>query len=149
MAKLQTSDTKTSKVLEILRKEYPFERILLGVLGALVIILGVYLLQGTLNPTSALLEIRLTNWWIFDSEAKRMIFTILVIVIGTVSLFMAIWPFFVPSFAEMKKVTWPNRKTILNHSARVFGFIIILSAFFLLIDYPLRAFFKWIAELGA
>ncbi|QMS85352.1 preprotein translocase subunit SecE [Candidatus Xianfuyuplasma coldseepsis] len=149
MAKLQIPDKKPSRVLEILRKEYPFERILLGVLGALVIILGVYLLQGILNPTQALLEIRLTDWWIFNSETKRIIFTIVVIVIGVVSLFMAIWPFFVPSFAEMKKVTWPNRKTILNHSARVFGFIIILSAFFLIVDWPLRRLFQWITELGA
>ena len=34
--------------------------------------------------------------------------------------------------SELKKVTWPNRNTILNHSARVFGFILILSFFFIL-----------------
>ena len=143
MAKPTTDKPKTSKVLEILQKEYPFERILLGVLGALVIILGVYLLE------EEVLEIRLTTWWIFNTELKRMIFSIIVIVIGTISFFMAIWPFFVPSFAEMKKVTWPNRSTILNHTARVFGFILILAFFFVLVDWPLREIFDWISSLGA
>ena len=143
MAKLQIPEKKPSRVMEILRKEYPFERILLGILGALVIILGVYLIEGDV------LEIRLTNWWIFNTDTKQLIFSIIVIVVGVVSLFMSIWPFFVPSFGEMKKVTWPNRKTILNHTARVFGFILLLSLFFVLVDWPLRELFKWINGLGA
>jgi preprotein translocase subunit SecE len=141
MAKQQLEQTKTSKVLEILKKEYPFERVLLGVLGALVIILGVYLIE------EEVLEIRLTDWWIFNTATKRLIFSIVVITVGAVSFLMAIWPFFVPSFAEMKKVSWPDKSTILNHSARVFGFILILGLFFVLVDWPLRELFQWIAGL--
>lgn len=141
MAKQQLEKPKTSKVLEILKKEYPFERVLLGVLGALVIILGVYLIE------EEVLEIRLTDWWIFNTATKRLIFSIVVIIVGAVSFFMAIWPFFVPSFAEMKKVSWPNKTTIMNHSARVFGFILILSLFFVLVDWPLRYLFEWITGL--
>jgi len=143
MAKLQLPEKKPSRVLEILRKEYPFERILLGVLGALVVIIGVYLIEGNQ------LQIRLTDWWIFDSATKRLIFSITVVSIGAISLFMAIWPFFVPSISEMRKVTWPNRKTILNHTGRVFGFIIFLAVFFVALDYPLRELFAWLYSLGA
>lgn len=142
MAKMKLPEQKPNRILEILKKEYPFERILLGVLGALVIILGVYLIEGTV------LEIRLTNWWIFNTDTKILIFSIFVIVIGAVSLFMAVWPFFVPSFAEMRKVTWPNKNTILNHTARVFGFILIISFFFILADFAFRPFFNWITSLG-
>ncbi len=142
MANKKTTELKPNRVLEILRKEYPFERILLGVLGAFVLILGVYLVEGNV------LEIRLTNWWIFNSELKRTIFAIIVIIVGSFSFLMAIWPFFVPSFSEMRKVTWPNRSTILNHSARVFGFIIFIALFFVLADVGLRPFFRWITELG-
>jgi preprotein translocase subunit SecE len=142
MAKNQV-EQKENKVLAILRKEYPFEKILLGVLGALVIVLGVYLIEGEV------LEIRLTSWWIFNTEIKRLIFAIFVIVVGAISFVMAIWPFFTPSFSEMRKVSWPNRSTILNHSARVFGFIIILSLFFVLADLAFIPLFQWIAELGA
>ncbi len=142
MVKNQIKEPKTNKIIDILRKEYPFERILLGVLGALVLILGVYLVEGKV------LEIKLTDWWIFNTELKRTIFAVLVIAIGSVSFVMSVWPFFVPSFAEMKKVTWPNRSTIVNHSARVFGFIFLLVGFFIIIDLALKPFFGWIVELG-
>lgn len=135
-------EQKPNRILEILRTEYPLERVLLGVLGALVLILGVYLIEGSV------LTIRLTNWWIFDAEWKRLTFAILLTVIGTVALIMSLWPFFVPSFAEMRKVTWPNRSTIANNSARVFGFIIFISLFFVLIDLGLRPLFEWINTLG-
>ena len=131
-------EQKPNKVIEILRKEYPFERILLGILGAFVLILGVYLVEGEV------LSIRLTSWWIFNSEIKRTIFAIFIILVGTFAFLLSVWAFFVPSVAEMKKVTWPNRSTILNHSARVFGFIIILSMFFVIIDYGLMPLFDWL-----
>jgi len=131
-------EQKPNKVIEILRKEYPFERILLGILGAFVLILGVYLVEGEV------LTIRLTTWWIFNTEVKRTIFAIFIILVGTFAFLLSVWAFFVPSFAEMKKVTWPNRSTILNHSARVFGFIIILSLFFVVIDFGLIPLFQWL-----
>jgi len=142
MAK-NVEESKKSKVLEILRKEYPFEKLLLGVLGVIVLVLGVYLVQGTV------LEIRYTDLWIFNTPLKITIFSIFVIVIGAVSFLLAVWPFFVPSFAEMKKVSWPNGKTIFNHSLRVFGFIIILALFFVIIDFGLRPLFIWLNAMGA
>jgi len=142
MAKKELQEQKPNKVLEILRTEYPFERILLGVLGVMVLVLGVYLIEGEF------LTIRLTTWWIFDSAAKRLAFSIFIVVVGAIALIMAIWPFFVPSFAEMRKVSWPKRKTRLNHVARVFGFIIFVAVFFVLIDLGLNPFFSWINSLG-
>ena len=142
MAK-KVEEVKKNKVLEILKKEYPFEKILLGLLGAIVLILGIYLVEGTI------LEIKFTDWWIFDSALKITIFSIFVIVIGAVSFLLSIWPFFVPSIGEMKKVSWPNKTTITNHSARVFGFILLIGMFFVVIDFGLRPLFKWLLELGA
>lgn len=132
-------EQKPNKVIEILKKEYPFERILLGVLGVFVILLGVYLVDG-----KELISIKLTSWWIFNTDLKRTLFATFIILVGSFAFFMAVWAFFVPSFAEMKKVTWPSRSTIANHSARVFGFIIVLSLFFVVIDLGLVRLFKWI-----
>ncbi|MCK5761836.1 MAG: preprotein translocase subunit SecE [Candidatus Izimaplasma sp.] len=142
MAK-KTEEIKKNKVLEILKKEYPFEKILLGVLGAIVVILGIYLVEGTV------LEIRYTDWWIFNSPLKVTIFSIFVIVIGVISFLLSIWPFFVPSFGEMKKVSWPNKVVISNHSARVFGFIFVIGMFFVAIDLGLMPLFEWLNGLGA
>lgn len=142
MAK-KTEEIKKNKVLEILKKEYPFEKILLGILGAIVLVLGIYLVEGTI------LEIKFTDWWIFDSPLKVTIFSISVIVIGTLSFLLSVWPFFVPSIAEMKKVSWPNRVMIANHSARVFGFIFLIGFFFVLIDFGLIPLFDWLIKQGA
>ena len=142
MAK-KTEEIKKSKVLEILKKEYPFEKILLGFLGAIVLILGIYLIEGTI------LEIKFTDWWIFNSDLKITIFSIFVIVIGVASFALSIWPFFVPSIGEMKKVSWPNKVMIANHSARVFGFIFFIGLFFVTIDFGLRPLFLWLNSLGA
>lgn len=145
MAKIQ-EENKKNKVLEILTKEYPFERIVMGILGVIVIVLGVYLIQGD--------KLYITNtddWWnswIFGSDTGILIFSIFIVIVGTVSFFVAIWPFFTPSFAEMKKVTWPNGTIIRNHSARVFGFILFLAMMFVVFDLALKPLFFWINGFG-
>ena len=141
MAK-NTEVVKKNKIIEILKKEYPVEKLLLGVLGAIVLILGVYLIEGTV------LTIKYTDLWIFDSSTKILIFSIFVVFIGAVAFIMAVYPFFVTSFAEMKKVSWPTKSIILNHSARVFGFILVIAFFFVVIDFGLNPLFKWIVQLG-
>ncbi len=142
MAK-KVEEVKKNKVIEILKKEYPFEKILLGVLGIIVLVLGVYLVEGTV------LEIKYTDLWIFNSPLKITIFSIFVIIIGAVSFLLSVWPFFVPSISEMKKVSWPNKETIINLSIRVFGFIILIGLFFVIIDFGLRPLFLWLTGLGA
>ena len=135
-------EVKKNKIIEILQKEYPVEKLLLGVLGAIVLILGIYLIEGQV------LEIRYTDLWIFNSDTKILIFSIFVIVIGASAFVMAVYPFFVPSYAEMKKVSWPTKNVIVNHSLRVFGFIFFIAFFFVLIDFGLSPLFGWINELG-
>jgi preprotein translocase SecE subunit len=141
MAK-KVEEIKKNKVLEILQKEYPVEKLLLGVLGAIVLILGIYLLEGQV------LEIRYTDLWIFNSSTKILIFSIFVVLIGAVAFLLAVYPFFVPSFAEMKKVSWPTKNVIVNHSLRVFGFMLLIAFFFVLVDWPLSEIFAWVNKLG-
>jgi len=145
MAK-QTEEIKKNKVLEILTKEYPFESTLMAFLGIIVTIIGVYLIQGDLlsiNQTSDW-----WNSWIFGTDTGILIFSIFITVVGAVAILVALWPFYNPSFAEMKKVTWPTGIIIRNHTARVFGFILILAAFFMLYDLGLQPLIEWLKSLG-
>ena len=141
MAK-KVEEVKKNKIIEVLKKEYPVEKLLLGVLGMIVLILGVYLIEGTV------LEIRYTDLWIFNSDFKILLFSIFVILIGATAFLLSVWPFFVPSFSEMKKVSWPTKNVIVNHSLRVFGFIFLVAFFFVIIDFGLRPLFGWINDLG-
>ena len=82
-------EKKGNKVLAILMKEYPAERILMGVLGIIVIILGVYLIQGDILTIQ-----NSTDWWnswVFGSDTGILIFSIFIVVVGVVSFFVAIF----------------------------------------------------------
>lgn len=138
MAKEKVQAQEGSKVLQILRTEYKFEGIILGVLGMLVAVLGVYLIQGDI------ITIKWTDMFLFDQPWKITVFGAVVTLIGLASFVMAIWPFFVPSWKERKKISWPKRDTILNHSGRVYGFILFVVLFFILVDWPLRELFAWL-----
>lgn len=129
-----------NKIIKILKTEYKFEGILLGVLGLLVTVLGVYLIQGDV------LTIKWTDFVLFDAEWKILTFAIIVTVVGAIALIMSMMPFFVPSWQERKKISWPKKDVVGNHSARVYGFILFVVLFFIVIDWPLREIFAWLAK---
>jgi preprotein translocase subunit SecE len=137
------AEKKSFNVLNVLRKEYPFEGILLGLLGTLVLVLGVYILEGEV------LEVRLTDWWIFDAPWKIVTFSIIIMLIGASALIYAIAPFFIPGLKEMNKVSWPTRSILNNHLARVFGFLIIVAVMFILYDLVFVPLFNFLYQLGA
>lgn len=138
----KTPQDKVSKVLAVLKKEYPFEGLLLGLLGMIVLVLGVYIFEGEV------LAIEYTNLWIFDAPYKITIFSIIVMLVGAIALIISIGPFFLPGLREMNRVTWPNKPTTYNNLARVFGFIIILGIMFILYDLVFRPIFDVLYGLG-
>ena len=139
----ENKDQNKSRVLEILTKEYPAERIIMMVMGVLVTVTGVYLVTDdpflTITNTD--------SWytaWIFGTDTGILIFSYFILLMGILALVVALWPFFKPSLKEMKRVTWPNGTTIKNHSLRVFGFILFLMIMFVLFDIALRPLFGYI-----
>jgi preprotein translocase SecE subunit len=136
-------EKKSFNVLNILKKEYPFEGILLGLLGTLVLVLGVYIFEGEV------LEVRLTEWWIFDAPWKIITFSFIIMAIGAAALIYAIAPFFIPGLKEMNKVSWPTRSMLNNYLARVFGFLLIVAVMFILYDLVFVPLFNFLYQLGA
>jgi len=49
----------------------------------------------------------------------------------------------------MRKVSWPNKKMIANHSARVFGFIFVIGFFFIIYETVFNPLFIWLNSIGA
>ncbi len=136
-------EKKSFKVLEILRREYPFEGVLLAMLGGLVLVLGVYIFEGEV------LQVTLTDWWIFNAPWKITTFSIIIMLIGLSALVYALAPFFLPGLKEMNKVSWPNRVMTNNYLARVFGFLVFLAAVFIVFDFVLQPIFDMLYQLGA
>jgi len=50
-------------------------------------------------------------------------------------LFTTIKNYFVSSYAEMKKVSWPTKKQTINYSLLVIGLSIGMAVFFAVLDY--------------
>lgn len=50
-------------------------------------------------------------------------------------IFNAIKNYFVGSYAEMKKVSWPTKKQTTNYSLLVIGLSIGMAIFFAVLDY--------------
>lgn len=145
MAKIE--ERKGSKIFEVIKKDYPGERILLGVLGIIVIVFGIYIIGGVRNPETGWLVIRNREGFFaffFSTDTKILIFSWVIIVVGVIAFGMAVWPFLRPSLLEMKRVSWPNSKTLQNHSARVYGFILFLVVMFLVYEFFLGNLFGWI-----
>ncbi len=51
------------------------------------------------------------------------------------NIFHAIRDYFVGSYAEMKKVTWPSKKQTINYSLLVIGLSVGMAVFFAVLDY--------------
>jgi len=50
-------------------------------------------------------------------------------------IFSAIKDYFVSSYAEMKKVSWPTKKQTINYSLLVIGLSVGMAIFFAVLDY--------------
>ena len=58
------------------------------------------------------------------------VFSWLLTGLGVVSLLLSIWPYYKPSISEVRRVSWPGKKTMLENCITVFIFVIVFIAFF-------------------
>jgi preprotein translocase subunit SecE len=55
------------------------------------------------------------------------------------TIFTSIKNYFVGSYAEMRKVTWPTKQQTINYSILVIGLSVGLALFFALLDYAFNS----------
>ena len=144
MAK-EKQQTNENGILSIFTKEYKYEGLLLLFLSLVAILLGTMVIMGENSATGLPLTI---NKEVFLIGEYPKVFAWILIILGAMSLILAVWPFLRPSVAELKRVSWPNKGELIQNTATVFAFIVIVAAFFLLSDYLLGfllRFFEWLA----
>lgn len=137
-------EKKENRILSIFTKEYKYEGLILLLLAIIAILLGVMVLLGISSEGTEGLIINENVFLIGDYPAA---FAWVLIVLGSVSLVLAVWPFYKPSIGEAKRITWPKRGELLKDTAIVFAFILIMSIFFILSDWIFGYFvdlLKWI-----
>jgi preprotein translocase subunit SecE len=69
--------------------------------------------------------------------ATRIFLIAALVVLALLAIFTAFNETIIQSVKEMKKVTWPTGKQMLDYSIKVFSFIVFFSVLFLLLDIPI------------
>lgn len=140
MAEKKENVKKENKILTIFTKEYKYEGIILLFLSLIALVLGTLVLMGISSEGESGLVINENVFLIGDYPSA---FAWILVVLGTVSLILAVWPFYKPSIAEAKRITWSTKGQLLKNTAIVFAFILIMSIFFIFSDW----IFGYVVEL--
>lgn len=143
----QMIERKQSRVWETLKKEYTFENWLLAVLAPILLLYGVYIVMGKFGtvPFSNLgsTGVSIIDFF-FNSTLKRVLTGSFLILIGLLVIIYLFIPYVKPSISEMKKVSWPTTKILAENTAKVFTFLLFLTAVFLIYGFALDPLFKWL-----
>ena len=145
--KVEKKNKEKKSFLALVAREYRYEGLILLVLALISIILGVMILIGVKTDGSDGLIVNQDYWFIGEYPKA---FAWILIILGGVSFVLAVWPYVKPSIGEVKRVSWPTKKVMLENTAITFAFILIIAGLFLGYDAILNQvvkLFKWLADL--
>lgn len=126
-----TEKQKRNHLTETFQKEYKYEGLILLILALLAIVLGLLILKGIQTDGKSGLTIAKGVFLIGDYP---LVSAWILIVLGLFSVGLTIWPYYKPSIAEFRMVTWPSQKTMLSNCIDVFVYTIICGIFFFAAD---------------
>lgn len=115
---------KKNRVLQAIQHEWKYENLILVILALFAIELGVLLLTGDLTIASTAFLIG--PYW--------KVFAWILVVLGALSMLLAVSSFYRPSFAEIKHVTGLNKHDFLANVVIVVIFSAILAVVFIAYD---------------
>lgn len=112
------------RIGEYLKEEHQWENWLFLVISIITLLLGCLMLNGALQVRKDFPVI---------GEYPQ-VFAWILIVLASLGLLYALYPFLKPAFPELKKITWLAWPKFLGNAIRTFVFIIILTLLFMLYD---------------
>ena len=138
--------TKKKSLMSIVFKEYKYEGLIFMIIALVGIVVGVELLLGISSNGE---EGLVVNEDFFFIGAYPKLFAWILIILGTISIIFSIWPYYKPSIGEIKRVTWPTKKIMLENTVITLSFILILAFLFIGYDALLNQvvkLFRWLAD---
>ena len=112
------------RIGEYLKEEHQWENWLFLGISIITLLLGCLMLNGALQVRKDFPVI---------GEYPQ-VFAWILIVLASLGLLYALYPFLKPAFPELKKITWLAWPKFLGNAIRTFVFIIILTLLFMLYD---------------
>ena len=113
-----------SRIGEYLKEEHQWENWLFLGISIITLLLGCLMLNGALQVRSDFPVI----------GEYPTVFAWILVVLASLGLLYALYPFLKPAFPELKKITWLTWPKFLGNAIRTFVFIIILTLLFMLYD---------------
>lgn len=113
-----------SRILEYLATEHKWENYLFLVVSIITLMLGVLILTDVLVVKE--------NFPLIGKYPD--VFAWILVAVAGLGVLYALYPFFKPAFPEFKKITWLTPMKFLGDTIRVFLFLLIFVALFLLYD---------------
>ena len=145
--KNKNDDAKFGRFWKIIKEEQPFENWLLGILATLLLIISIYMLMGSIGSNTfakTYFDVQQSGWWIFNAKWKVITFSSIVMAGCIGSILFVLIPIFIPSFKDLKYVTWPTKKVLVVNSTIVIGFILFCMAIFKLYELILLPLIRWL-----
>ena len=112
------------RIGEYLKEEHQWENWLFLGISIITLLLGCLMLNGALQVRSDFPVI----------GEYPTVFAWILVVLASLGLLYALYPFLKPAFPELKKITWLTWPKFLGNAIRTFVFIIILTLLFMLYD---------------
>lgn len=133
--KTKINEKKKNSALSIFSKEYKYEGLILLVLAIIAIVLGSLVLVGEYSSGDSGLIVNEDIWLI---GAYPALIAWILVGLGGIGVSLSVWPFFKPSISEFKRITWLTKGKLLSDAITVLIFVLIMSLFFLGIDFILQ-----------
>ena len=150
--KPQKDAQKQSRIMEILKKEYKFENWLLAILSPVLLLYGVYIVLGRFGYATPQLKDILGSSgfafidFFFNTTLKRVLTGSFLILIGVLVIVYLALPIMRPSFAELKKVSWPSKNELINHTVIVIISAAVAIALTAAVDFGLTKLVEYIVQ---
>ena len=143
-----TKEGSMSRVWAFIKEEHKFENWLLFGLALILLVLSLYILLAGIGNAmgddasvntfaDTFFDISLSGWGIFNKPWKVILISSIIVVVSLGSIVYCVWPVCVPSFKELKFVTWTDKKTLFANSLTVITFIVFLTVLFYLFNLAL------------
>ncbi len=140
VTKREDRPVKPNRLVEAFMKDYKYEGLILLILALIALILGILIYKGETSDGASGLVV---NSGVFLIGDYPLVFAWILIILGAFSLILSIWPYYKPSVYEVKRVSWPNKKTMLENCITTFIFVVVFTLFFTLVDAGLGAFIDY------
>jgi len=118
------------KIGEFMATEYRWDTYLIGALSVVVLALSLLMITGTLTIKESVPII----------GTYPAVFQWLMFAIGVIGLILFAIPFFRPAVPEIKKLSFPTWRVFVTNTTRVFIFLLVTVALFLLYEAFIKAF---------